>query len=78
MAAEEERERERESGRLAVARAQTPPRDCCSWILRAFMGLHVNKALLKRVLRSIMDLSTMDQRVLVNEPFIARSRCNAS
>lgn len=77
MAAEEERERES----LDVSRSRVrrrPPRDCCSWILRAFMGLHVNKALLKRVLRSIMDLSTMDQRVLVNEPFIARSRCNAS
>lgn len=76
MAAEEERERES----LDVSRSRVrrhPPRDC-SWILRAFMGLHVNKALLKRVLRSIMDLSTMDQRVLVNEPFIARSRCNAS
>lgn len=71
MAAEEERES------LDVSWSRVRRRDC-SWILRAFMGLHVNKALLKRVLRSIMDLSTMDQRVLVNEPFIARSRCNAS
>lgn len=43
------------------------------------MGLHVNKALgvSEEGVTSIMDLSTMD-RVLVNEPFIARSRCNAS